>query len=145
MTYEHSARSTARADAQRPKQMSTKAVFLRLSVSCCVLGTLSLPTQAYNSRSSNAPDVRFGHPWITNQAMEYLKRIDPFAYVFVKKYREQLIYGAWLPTMMAVNVQSMPSSCGFSAAEARGRAIRPITTTHVSVKQRKRSPFLTRG
>jgi hypothetical protein len=106
MTYEHSARSTARAVAQLPKQMTTKAVFLWLSVSCCVFGILSLPTQAfaqdipashphYNSGSGDAPDVRFGHSWITNHAIEYLKRIDPFAYVFAKKYREQLIYGAW--------------------------------------------------
>src|SRR4051794_16335903 len=99
MTYEHSAKSTARAVTQLPKRMSIKADFLRLSLSCCVLGTLSLSTQAaalqsvrpnYNSGSDNAPDVRFGHAWITNQAIEYLKRIDPFAYVFAKKYREQL-------------------------------------------------------
>jgi hypothetical protein len=71
------------------------SLFLRLLVSCWVLGTLTVPAHAYNSPTSDGPDVGQGHSWITNKAIDYLKTINPFAYILANKYREQLIRGAW--------------------------------------------------
>jgi hypothetical protein len=69
------------------KSVSTVLLLLSL-VSCFVLGSVPLPAYGYNSGADG------GHRWITNKAIEYLKVIDPAAYMLANRYREQLEEGA---------------------------------------------------
>lgn len=75
--------------------MRIKAAFVAVLISVAMLWGLSMPTQAYNSPGGDAPEITGGHPWITNQAIDYLKRVDPFAYAVANRYRQQLVYGSW--------------------------------------------------
>jgi hypothetical protein len=72
-----------------------KSLFLLLMVSCFLIGAVPLPAQGYNS-PGDTPNISLGgHAWITNKAIEYLKVIDPAAYMLANQYREQLIDGSW--------------------------------------------------
>ena len=60
-----------------------------------VAAALSVSAQAYNPGPGSTAESLYGHQWITNKAIDYLKVADPMAYVFANRYRQELLHGAW--------------------------------------------------